>query len=102
MGKRKNPEGPSSASLRWTQRMDKVFIDALINEVKSRNSVDGTFTSHAYDNVINECTEKLKHPFNKDNLKNRLKTIKSNFNEVFDLFNEVDRDGMRSRRCSRM
>ncbi|KAK9725386.1 hypothetical protein RND81_05G140300 [Saponaria officinalis] len=76
----------SSTSLRWTVRMDKVFLDSLMNEVACGNRVDGQFTSHAYDNIIKECTEKLNHPFTKDHLKNRLKTIKSNFNEVFDLF----------------
>ncbi|KAK9671719.1 hypothetical protein RND81_12G049900 [Saponaria officinalis] len=57
-----------------------------MNEVACGNRVDGQFKSHAYDNIIKECTEKLNHPFTKDHLKNRLKIIKSNFNEVFDLF----------------
>ncbi|KAK9740429.1 hypothetical protein RND81_03G034500 [Saponaria officinalis] len=86
MGKRKTMDGLTSSSLRWTMRMDKVLINALINEATCGNRVDGHFTSHAYENIIKECTEKLNHPFTKDNLKNRLKTIKSNFNEVFDLF----------------
>ncbi|XP_074287285.1 uncharacterized protein LOC141612416 isoform X2 [Silene latifolia] len=86
MGKQKSMEAPSSSSLRWTDRMDKFFIDALMNEVVLGNRVDGSFTSHAYDNIVKECSEKMKLPLTKDHLKNRLKTIKKNFNEVFDLF----------------
>ncbi|XP_074272090.1 uncharacterized protein LOC141595996 [Silene latifolia] len=86
MGQQKKMEAPSSSSLRWTDRMDKVFIDALMNEVVLGNRVDGSFTSHAYDNIVKECSEKMNQPLTKAHLKNRLKTIKKNFNDVFDLF----------------
>ena len=66
--------------------MDNVFLDALIIEEINGNRVDGQFTSKAYENVVKECTEKLGHPFTKENLKNRLKKIKSNFSKVYDLF----------------
>ena len=67
--------------------MDKVFIEALTNEEVCGNRVDGQFTSRAYDNMLKACSEKLKFPFTKNHLKNRLKTLKSNFGEVKDLFN---------------
>ncbi|KAL2897434.1 L10-interacting MYB domain-containing protein [Bienertia sinuspersici] len=77
----------ASTSLRWTVHMDKVFLNALIAEEINGNCVDGLFTSKAYENVVKECTEKLGHPFTKENLKNRLKAIKSNFSEVYYMFN---------------
>ncbi|XP_074296814.1 uncharacterized protein LOC141627444 [Silene latifolia] len=86
MGQQKKMEAPSSSSLRWTDRMDKVFIDALMNEVVLGNRIDGSFTSHAYDNIVKECSEKMNQPLTKAHLKNHLKTIKKNFNDVFDLF----------------
>ncbi|XP_074300340.1 L10-interacting MYB domain-containing protein-like [Silene latifolia] len=79
-------EALSSSSLRWTDRMDNVFIDALMNEVVLGNRVDGSFTSNAYNNIANECSEKMNQPLTKAHLKNRLKTIQKNFNDVFDLF----------------
>uniref|UniRef100_A0A803N437 Myb/SANT-like domain-containing protein n=1 Tax=Chenopodium quinoa TaxID=63459 RepID=A0A803N437_CHEQI len=85
--KNKSSDGKASTSLRWTLHMDKVFLDALIAKDINGNRVDGQFISKAYENVVKECTEKLNHPFTKEHLKNRLKTIKSNFNDVYDLFN---------------
>lgn len=87
MGKRnKSVDGKTSTNLKWTTPMDKVFLDALIAEEINGNRVDGQFTSKAYENVVKECTKRLSYPFTKDHLKNRLKTIKTNFGEVHDLF----------------
>ncbi|KAL2901082.1 L10-interacting MYB domain-containing protein [Bienertia sinuspersici] len=89
----------ASSLLRWTVHMDKVFLNALIAKEINGNRVDGHFTSKAYENIVKECTEKLGHPFTKENLNNRLKMIKSNFSEVYDLFNASGWVGMKKRKC---
>lgn len=70
----------------WTPQMDDAFVDAFYNQHIKGNRVDGTFTTKAYDEVVNELSKKLGMNVNKDKLKNRLKTIKSHFNECCDLF----------------
>lgn len=75
---------------KWTERMDDAFIDALIHQQKLGNRVDGMFTTAAYDNMIKELRGKIGMPFEKDHLKNRLKTLKNNFKECFDIFNGMN------------
>lgn len=73
-------------TVKWTEQMDVVLIDALLEQHVNGNRVDGTFTTSAYNNVLKICQEELKYPFDKDHLKNRIKTLKSNFNGIHDLF----------------
>lgn len=72
---------------KWTQRMDDAFINALIRQQRLGNRVDRVFTTAAYDNMVRELRENIGMPFEKDHLKNRLKTLKNNFKECFDIFN---------------
>ncbi|KDP36781.1 hypothetical protein JCGZ_08072 [Jatropha curcas] len=74
---------------KWTERMDDAFIDALVHQQRLGNRVDNIFTTAAYDNMLKELREKIAMPFQKDHLKNRLKSLKNNFKECFDLFNGV-------------
>ncbi|EEF52875.1 uncharacterized protein At2g29880 [Ricinus communis] len=74
---------------KWTERMDDAFIDALVRQQRLGNRVDNVFTTAAYDNMLKELREKIGMPFQKDHLKNRLKSLKNNFKECFDLFNGV-------------
>ncbi|KAJ6931768.1 hypothetical protein NC652_015066 [Populus alba x Populus x berolinensis] len=46
-----------------------------------------SFTTAAYDNMARELRENFGMPFEKDHLRNRLKTLKNNFKECFDIFN---------------
>ncbi|QHN87447.1 uncharacterized protein DS421_16g555170 [Arachis hypogaea] len=52
MAKRASCQGEATSrdTLRWTDEMDTTFIDALIEECRKGNRVDGTFTTMAYDN----------------------------------------------------
>ncbi|XP_059658746.1 uncharacterized protein LOC132305079 [Cornus florida] len=76
-------------ALRWTEEMDEVLIDALLEQEENGNRVDGTFTSTAYSNVVKKCTEKIGYPFDKDHIKNWMKTLKLNFNAFYDLFKNL-------------
>ena len=85
---KRNIEGerPKKDTVKWTEKIDVVLIDALLEQQVNGNRVDGTFTTTAYNNVLKICREELNYPFEKDHLKNRLKTLKSNFNACYDLF----------------
>ncbi|XP_030950143.1 uncharacterized protein LOC115974063 [Quercus lobata] len=48
--------------------------------------VNGTFISKAYDDIVKELVEKFYTEINKDNVKNRQKTLKKNFHECYDIF----------------
>ncbi|KAA8536218.1 hypothetical protein F0562_028696 [Nyssa sinensis] len=67
--------------------MDDALIDAFYQQNVIGNKIDGTFTAKACNEVVKELCEKLGMDVNKDRVKNRLKTIKTHFNECFDLFN---------------
>ncbi|KAJ9557290.1 hypothetical protein OSB04_011904 [Centaurea solstitialis] len=55
--------------------------------------VDGTFTSQAYTNMVDELSKILNKPFNKNYLKNHLKTIKDHFSQWYDIFHGVSLSG---------
>ncbi|XVF88035.1 hypothetical protein PTKIN_Ptkin19aG0017000 [Pterospermum kingtungense] len=77
---------PKRDTLKWTQEWDNVFIDAMLEQQVNGYRIDGTFTSAAYANMLKRLTNELKYPFDKDHLKNRMKTLKNNFNSCYDLF----------------
>ncbi|XP_062085603.1 uncharacterized protein At2g29880-like [Humulus lupulus] len=69
--------------------MDVVLLDALLEQQANGNRIDGTFTTTTYNIVLKICQEELKYPFDKDHLKNRIKTLKINFNACYDLFKSL-------------
>ncbi|KAA3490222.1 Myb_DNA-bind_3 domain-containing protein [Gossypium australe] len=83
MGKSKN----INVNKRNTQPMDDVLIDALLHQQSLGNRIDRVFTTMAYENMANELHEKIGIPIEKGLLKNRIKTLKHNFYECYDLFN---------------
>ncbi|RYR79198.1 hypothetical protein Ahy_A01g004034 isoform A [Arachis hypogaea] len=66
--------------------MDTTFIDALIEESRKGNRVDGTFTTMAYDNILSLLRSIYGNHIRKENLKNRLKTLKDHFGVCYDNF----------------
>lgn len=77
----------------WTPQMDEYFIQAMLTQQYNGNRIDGTFTSTAYTNMVNELQEKKNLNFNKSHLKNRLKTLKDHFAQCYDLFRGVGLSG---------
>lgn len=74
-------------SLQWTPSMDALFIEAMLYEENQGNRCDGTFTSASYVNMLDFLKGKLEIPnLKKEHLKNRLRTLKENFRECYDLF----------------
>ncbi|KAI3507711.1 hypothetical protein L1887_22702 [Cichorium endivia] len=73
-------------SQKWTEMMDTAFIEAMVTQHEKGNRISGTITSLAYANMVNELNEKLQMNLTKDNLKNRLKSLKSYFSQWHDMF----------------
>ena len=73
--------------LSWTIQMDDLFIEAMLQQKRERNKLDRAFSTFAYANMVKELNEKLPTiVFTKQNLKNRLKTLKKDFNICYDIF----------------
>ncbi|KAL0013095.1 hypothetical protein SO802_000164 [Lithocarpus litseifolius] len=62
------------------------FLHTLTDNVIIGSRVKGTFTSKAYDDIVKELVENFHTEINKDNVKNRQKTLKKNFHESYDIF----------------
>ncbi|KAK4415499.1 hypothetical protein Salat_2657300 [Sesamum alatum] len=70
----------------WFAEMDEILLDAFVAEDEKGNRHDGTWTSTAFDNIVKECVEKFGHVIDKENLKNRQRTLKTNFAACYDAF----------------
>ena len=46
---------PRKDIVKWSEQMDIVLIDALLEQQVNGNRVDGTFTTTAYNNVLKVC-----------------------------------------------
>ena len=77
---------PAREFLRWTDDMDSRLIDAMIEEARLGNRVDGTWTTQAYNNIVQALHNAGVSDVSKNNVKNRLKTLKDKWREVHDLF----------------
>ncbi|KAK4432985.1 hypothetical protein Salat_1060700 [Sesamum alatum] len=70
----------------WSAEMDEILLDAFVAEDEKGNRHDGTWTSTAFDNIVKECVEKFGHVIDKENVKNRQRTLKMNFAACYDAF----------------
>ncbi|KAF2288883.1 hypothetical protein GH714_022552 [Hevea brasiliensis] len=76
----------------WTNEMDNVLINAMLEEDHKGNRPEGTWNTRAFDNMLQMkwtmCV--LRATFGpviqKSNIKNRMKTLKRTFAECKDLF----------------
>lgn len=84
--KPKNSNEDKRFNVKWTEHWDTVFVDALVHQQSMGNRVDKVFTTAAYNNIVNELRDRLGEPFQKDHLKNRMKTLKHHFKECHYLF----------------
>ncbi|XP_059667819.1 uncharacterized protein LOC132313155 [Cornus florida] len=76
-------------AVKWTEEMDDVLFDALLEQQENGNIVDGTLYSVAYLNAMKICSQKLAYPFTKRQLKNRIYYLKTKFNTCFELFKNL-------------
>ncbi len=74
----------------WTPLMDEALLDALMRQQEKGFKQNGSFISQAYDNFVIELREKIGEDITKGKVKNRWKTLKSNFAKCYDFW----RNGM--------
>lgn len=72
-------------NLTWTAEMDEYLIDVLYEETFHGRKIDRSFTATAYANASKAMSQKFGENIPKAHIKNRLKTIKQNFNLAYDL-----------------
>ncbi|GKA61270.1 Myb/SANT-like domain-containing protein [Tanacetum coccineum] len=70
----------------WTSKMDDAYIRAMLKEKDKGNKTGRTFTSHAYENMVEELNKNLKLNLSQKHLKNRIRKIKDHFTECYDVF----------------
>ncbi|XVF17481.1 hypothetical protein REPUB_Repub10bG0126100 [Reevesia pubescens] len=69
--------------------MDDPLVDASLHQRENmENRVNGTFTKHAYDNIVIDLKEKFGRDIEKEKVKNRWKTLKTNLSKCYDLFKQ--------------
>ncbi|CAL1402175.1 unnamed protein product [Linum trigynum] len=82
-------EASTKENLCWTEDMDTALLEAFLAEQRKGNRQEGTFTSHAYNNVVTSLRVRFPFNFDKEKIKNRQKTLKKHFATVKDLFHNT-------------
>ncbi|RYR08763.1 hypothetical protein Ahy_B05g076592 isoform B [Arachis hypogaea] len=80
---------PSKDNLRWSDEMDEVLLNALVEEALKGNRHDGSWTTEAYANVVKTLSIAIDPHITKNHIKNRMKTLKDHFAEAYDLFHHL-------------
>lgn len=69
-------------NLTWSDEMDVVLIDALLEQVEKGQKIGSTFTAFAYSSVADLVGSKFQKVLSIANVKNRMKTLKSKHTEA--------------------
>ena len=73
----------------WNAERDGLLLDVLLEEDSKGNRIDGTWMSIAYANIVKVLREKIGYKYHKENIKNHMKTIKTNFHTCNELFKHL-------------
>nr|KYP59499.1 hypothetical protein KK1_014935 [Cajanus cajan] len=71
---------------KWTDEMDFRLLSAMLDEARLGNRVDGSWTTQAYNNIVESLRQSGLIGITKNNVKNRQKSLKDKWREVHDLF----------------
>lgn len=74
----------------WQPPMDRYFINLMLAHVHKGNHVDGVFSRQAWMEMISSFNEKFGFDYSLENLKNRYKTLRRQYNLIKSL---LDLDG---------
>ncbi|XP_047153926.1 uncharacterized protein LOC124825369 [Vigna umbellata] len=77
---------PTREFIKWTEDMDARLLHTMIEESWLGNRVDGSWTSQAYSNIVDNLHSFGYVAITKNNVKNRQKMLKDKWREVHDLF----------------
>ncbi|KAF2307800.1 hypothetical protein GH714_031873 [Hevea brasiliensis] len=70
----------------WTNEMDNVLINAMLEEDHKGNQPEGTWNTRAFNNMLQVLRAAFGPVIQKSNIKNRMKTLKRTFAGCKDLF----------------
>nr|KYP55458.1 hypothetical protein KK1_001670 [Cajanus cajan] len=71
---------------KWIDDMDFRLLTAMLDEARLGNRVDGSWTTQAYNNIVEALRQTGLTGITKNNVKNRQKSLKDRWREVHDLF----------------
>ncbi|KAL0317479.1 UNVERIFIED_CONTAM: hypothetical protein Sangu_2162200 [Sesamum angustifolium] len=74
--------------MNWSTEMDEILLDVFVADDEKSNKHDGTWTSIAFDNIVEVCAKKFGHVIDKENVKNQQRTLKTNFAACYDAFHD--------------
>ncbi|GMJ01330.1 hypothetical protein like AT4G02210 [Hibiscus trionum] len=66
----------------WQPPMDRFFIDLMLEQVRNGNQIDGVFCKQAWTQMIASFNAKFSSNYDMDILKNRLKTLRRQYNVI--------------------
>lgn len=78
---------PVREMLRWTDEMDNRVLNAMVEEARAGNRIDGSWTPQAYTKIVQTLRDSGLTDVTKNHVKNRQKTMKDRWREIHDLFN---------------
>ncbi|KAG2399720.1 Protein SUPPRESSOR OF QUENCHING 1 [Vigna angularis] len=73
--------------IKWTEDMDARLLHAMLEESRLGNKVDGSWTTQAYNNIVDNVHTCEYVAISKNNVKNRQKVLKDKWRELFSLIN---------------
>ncbi|KAF3776902.1 L10-interacting MYB domain-containing protein [Nymphaea thermarum] len=82
----KGMEGPAVGrnrkNISWTPLMDDYFINLMVKEVHRGTKVENSFAKHGWSHMERLFQQKFGALYNKDCMKNRVKTLKKQYNAI--------------------
>ncbi|CAN6479106.1 unnamed protein product [Victoria cruziana] len=76
------PVGRNRKNISWTPLMDDYFINLMVKEVHRGTKVVNSFAKHGWSHMERSFQQKFGVLYNKDCMKNRLKTLKKQYNVI--------------------
>ncbi|CAN6484698.1 unnamed protein product [Victoria cruziana] len=74
--------GRNKKNISWTPLMDRYFINLMIKEVQRGAKVDNAFVKNGWSRMERLFQQKFGTIYNKDCMRNRLKTLKKQYNII--------------------
>ncbi|KAI3889020.1 hypothetical protein MKX03_012453 [Papaver bracteatum] len=66
----------------WIPPMDQLFIELMVEQVLNKELLDGQFSKSAWENIVTKFKDSFGPSYNKEVLRNRMKTLRKSFNIV--------------------
>ncbi|RYR14490.1 hypothetical protein Ahy_B04g071069 [Arachis hypogaea] len=80
---------PSKDNLRWSDNMNEVLLNALVEETFKGNRHNSFWTTKVYANVVKILSIAIGPHITKNYIKNKTKTLKDHFAKAYDLFHHL-------------